>query len=949
MTDLEEAIQIGRQAVDTTPDDHPDRARHLNNLGVHLSNRYSRTGAIVDLEEAIQVIRQAVDAILEDHPDRAACLNNLGNHLSDRYSRTGAMIDLEEAIQVGRQALDITPDHHPDRARHLNNLGVHLNNRYSRTGAMVDLEEAIQVGRQAVDATPEDHPDRARHLNNLGNHLSNLYSRTGAMTDLEEAIQVGRQAVDTIPDDHPNRARHLNNLGIYLSDRYSRTGAMTDLEEAIQVIRQAVDATPDNHPDRVKCLDNLGNRLGDRYSRTGAMTDLEEAIQIGQQAIDITPDDHPDRAGRLNNLGIYLSDRYSRTGAMTDLEEAIQVGRQAVDTTPDDHPNRATCLNNLGNRLGDRYSRTGAMTDLEEAIQVGRQAVDAKPDNHPDRAMYLNNLGVHLSNRYSRTGAITELEDATSCHHLALHQVTSNIITRIQAGRQVLINSAKTLDWKQAYEASSLAVSLVPKAIPRSLENSDKQHTLSQVAGLASGAAAAALNFQQHPLAALRLLEQGRGLLAASADEIRVDVLDLQEKDPDLADKFIAARQQLQSPTSDQRHKANEEFDKLIAEIREMEGFANFLDAPSREEIQAAAVSGPIAVINVSAYRCDEILVDLHQIQVLALPSLRQEEIKVKISNADLGSPEVLQWLWDVVAEPVINALGYTDSPSCDQWPHIWWIPTGLLTRFPLHAAGYHDRASGQTVIDRVMSSYSPSIKAMIQTRRRTQVPSTAEQAILVAMEETPGQSSLPYATEEVKKIRKLCHDMSLTPVEPSRYKAEVESHLPRCKIFHFAGHGYTHPSDPSMSSLVLEDGEDHPLTVGGLFELNLRKSSPFLAYLSACGTGRVRDERFMDESIHLISGCQLAGFRHVVGTLWNVIDETCVDMARMTYEEMRDSNMTDDSVCRGLHKASRVLRNRWLKMPVQTRIRGGRDRDIQPEGGETGSLDWVPYVHFGV
>lgn len=52
------------------------------------------------------------------------------------------------------------------------------------------------------------------------------------------------------------------------------------------------------------------------------------------------------------------------------------------------------------------------------------------------------------------------------------------------------------------------------------------------------------------------------------------------------------------------------------------------------------------------------------------------------------------------------------------------------------------------------------------------------------------------------------------------------------------------------MSSLVLEDGENHLLTVGSLFELNLQKSSPFLAYLSACGTGRIRDENFIDESI---------------------------------------------------------------------------------------------------
>jgi hypothetical protein len=354
-------------------------------------------------------------------------------------------------------------------------------------------------------------------------------------------------------------------------------------------------------------------------------------------------------------------------------------------------------LNNVGISLGDRYSRTGATADLEEAIQVARKAVDATPDNHPDQAGRFNNLGIRLSDRYSRTRAIVDLQEATSCYNSALHQVTSNIATRIRAGRGVLINAAKTFNWKQAYEASTLAVSLVPKVIPRSLENSDKQHTLSRVAGLASDAAAAALNFQQPPVVALRLLEQGRGLLAASTDEMRVDIFDLQEADPNLAEKFIAVREKLQPLTmsetdaeqtdrsfcqshSDQRHKADEQFDKLITEIRDKDGFENFLDAPSFVEMQAAAASGPIAVINVSAYRCDAILVETHQVRVLKLPSLKQDEIKKKTIKDDLGSPEVLQWLWDVVSggpELVHDNLDNTLKTQLTVW--LAWCSTSLL------------------------------------------------------------------------------------------------------------------------------------------------------------------------------------------------------------------------------------------------------------------------------
>src|SRR5204862_200408 len=104
MDDLEEAIQVAREAVDAAPQDHPDRTAQLNNLGIRLGDRYSRTGAMDDLEEAIQVAREAVDATGQDHPDRAGRLNNLGIQLGNRYSRAGAMDDLNEAISCYQSA-----------------------------------------------------------------------------------------------------------------------------------------------------------------------------------------------------------------------------------------------------------------------------------------------------------------------------------------------------------------------------------------------------------------------------------------------------------------------------------------------------------------------------------------------------------------------------------------------------------------------------------------------------------------------------------------------------------------------------------------------------------------------------------------------------------------------------------------------------------------------------
>ncbi|RSL77575.1 hypothetical protein CEP51_008968 [Fusarium floridanum] len=86
---------------------------------------------------------------------------------------------------------------------------------------------------------------------------------------------------------------------------------------------------------------------------------------------------------------------------------------------------------------------------------------------------------------------------------------------------------------------------------------------------------------------------------------------------------------------------------------------------------------------------------------------------------------------------------------------------------------------------------------------------------------------------------------------------------------------------------------------------MNIRQKAPFLAYLSACGTGQIKDEASFDENINVMSACQIAGFRHVIGTLWNVKDDLSVQIAKMTYQELKDTDILEESICRGLYKAT--------------------------------------------
>ena len=81
---------------------------------------------------------------------------------------------------------------------------------------------------------------------------------------------------------------------------------------------------------------------------------------------------------------------------------------------------------------------------------------------------------------------------------------------------------------------------------------------LSQVVGLAYDVTAVALQVEKAPLVALELLERGRGVLAASLEEIRTDILDLRRRHSELADRFVRLRDELEPPITQSTTFANQ-------------------------------------------------------------------------------------------------------------------------------------------------------------------------------------------------------------------------------------------------------------------------------------------------------------------------------------------------------------------------------------------------------
>ena len=120
---------------------------------------------------------------------------------------------------------------------------------------------------------------------------------------------------------------------------------------------------------------------------------------------------------------------------------------------------------------------------------------------------------------------------------------------------------------------------------------------------------------------------------------------------------------------------------------------------------------------------------------------------------------DVLEWLWNVAVRPVLDELGFTQMPAQGEtWPRVWWVGSGLLSILPIHASGYHDSTPPETALDRVISSYAPTLKSLAYSRERaakTDQVTLKEKAILVSMPTTPDQLSLPFVKIEVENLEK--------------------------------------------------------------------------------------------------------------------------------------------------------------------------------------------------
>lgn len=838
-------------------------------------------------------------------------------------------------LQLTNAEQRANPENNPPAANERAAAGADRLRSYAVSDDLTVLDSAVDDFRAAARQSV-GHANHLGHVTGLVRAARMRYERLGRLQDLDEAVEAGERA-ERARGTGQARGRMLCQLSTALRLRYDHLGAADDLARAVAAGREAVRLVPSRSPHFPGTCGQFGAALHSEYLRTDDLDVLEQAVAQVSAAADWADRRGYRRAADRATLCYLLVQRGKRTGSLVDIDRAVRTGREALETTAPGEALHGTCLSNLGLALRTRHRlRAGAelhpaTDDLDEAVGLSERALATAPADAPERAVYqvVAALALRDLGRYGTAGGPGDPgsgadsagravrpggpDPALAAARAAATHPRADVPTRMRAGLLWSDIAASGARYREAMTAFETVIALLPRLAGRELRRADQEDRLGRYSGIAADAAACAL-FEGEPERAVAMLELGRGVLLSRELDLRADIGELRAQNPSLAREFEDLRTALAEGRAEppvagaadsrsRRREEGERWDVLLREIRSLDGLADFAGPPSPERLLAGAAEGAVVYLNVSRFRSDAVIIAPDGIRSVPLRVTPDEaEDRRRALDAALASRdeaedgaaraaavhEVLGWLWDALAEPVLNALKDLHAAHRGpQPPHVWWVPTGPLALLPVHAAGH--RGGTRSLLDRVISSYTPTVRSLATARsaRTAEVPAARRRVPLaVAMSTTPEAGPLSGAKAEARMVRGLFPGtVHLSGPEATRER--VLSALPDHAWAHFACHTATDPDVPSRSGLLLHDHRRRLLTVEDVSRLEL--GNPELAYLSSCDTARTAP-RHADEAIHLASAFQLAGYRQVIATLWRVEDEVSSVFAENVYTELAEA-----------------------------------------------------------
>jgi tetratricopeptide (TPR) repeat protein len=650
---------------------------------------------------------------------------------------------------------------------------------------------------------------------------------------------VCRYNMTCVNDDYEEAASILDEIIAYRSPENSQDETVakarataTALVTAIAGIRSIVYQTPENVEEAIYrsrlCANSSSLKehcvivtdpeavAEGRFYHFGSIEGVEESP--GNSMADGLSQEYTHTIGRMRDLLFGTRN----TDDTTEIDEAVEKGRSILASSPDE-----SILRLFGDLLFAAFHRTNKIEYLNESISVRRQLIE-NPLLQAQRFLILSRLSWSLLARsHDFPGYRTQdLDEAMELYSQYVSSAQASVPDRFSLACTWAF-FARRYRHSSVSTAYATALSLMQDTV---LFSPTLQLQHATLATDDFGTRSLSLDYasyrvDQHQLKeAIEVLERGRALLWSEMHHLRASIDRILEVDPDLGHKFAAVNRDLEQLTKSKppSHKLSmddstadglravdpfgrlvlkqfgllKERAKLISQIQALPGFDSFLTSPPFDTLQSAASSGPVIIINHSEWRSD-ILIVLHNKPPSLIPTPddffeRAGALKDKLLGSrhayGLDSKDyndaltsVLAELYTLVGQPVIDRLRDLQVPEQSR---IWWCPTSIFCSLPLHAMGPipSDDDEMRYFLDLFVCSYTPTLSALIQSRRRDSSSRSSDipSLLLVAQPDL----YLPTVGGEIQAVQAL--DIEVTSLIS-------EAATPDTVIDAFHHHGFVH------------------------------------------------------------------------------------------------------------------------------------------------------------
>ena len=951
---LTEAYQLSDGVLSSMDDHDTDFLPWLKKTAMLLMRRFDLVGVIDDVDKAISLTNRGLASPLMSDSLRWMFQRNLGIQLSFRFNLTEQPNDLRTALENLEVAVSASGLAKTEKAKCLREYGRALFTQYKMSrNTRGRLDEAIKIYKDAIELMDDNDETIVFCLNDLANATLVKFENDSRPDDADQAVRYYLEAIahlERFPLIKVEKPRYFVGLGNAFFIKFEMWDQIADLDQAIYYYQGAVDYTLDQEPSLPNRTGSLSRALLRKFQITKENKYLLAAQDYIQSALDRQPPPPPQSIAVLqNSMGIsYLHAFDASNDDITFFDKAANCFQAALDTGCTQPFVKHPPMIKMGKTLMGKYKYTKSDDDMNKAaVQLSPLSSLAQNGNNRGLHGALYTIGEFCALVYDIKKWEKIARMGFSSYRILAAEPSAIPELRMFAALQASRLSFEVMhDARTATDILTSVIKILPEAILMGPNRADQLRAAKLLSPCPSFFLSFSLAAGDSPAESLKGFEQTRCIIWNRLFDLNTDITHLKEMHEDLALKFdrlrkTISRLQVQTVVTDStavnrldQHRLAHEYNECLNLIREQEGFHNFLMMEEPSQLQIYAAQGPVVILNFSSFRGDAIIItsatvmslhlirfDLHEyfIQVGNF----QAAVKFYPDNASVPYKSSLKWLWEVVAEPVLDKLGFTHGGQ--DLPRVWWIINGSNCLLPIHAAGDHDRAlkSGEpcTVLDRTISSYIPTLRALDHVRKaaaafsstvRNDHPNTA---LLIKMPTTVGDKELPNVSTEISLVEEKLRDrFQVTSLDRPK-RNDVLPLLATSSMAHFACHGTANANDPSLSQLKLRDWKVAPLDVRVLLRSSLKKLQ--FVYLSACETAAMKVLKLREESIHLSAAFQMAGVPYTVATLWNIEDNLSVEIANDFYISLIDGQEEIDfgRSAKALHSAVLKARERGVNV----------------------------------